>query len=126
MGAVERAKGARSKAFEAGFFKDAATLHQLQAGAGYRPNPAFWRTVTERLTAGESYGDRFMRIDNLREAIEEGPDIAAYSVLEATRLLAQDLEEDRFIPVRAHLVGACVYAVQADQEVRSAMHERDK
>jgi hypothetical protein len=71
----------------------------------------------------EMYGEAYLGRDNLVEAIEEGPDAAAYALLELQRL-ALILGEDAYQELRMLTVGIIYAAAQLDLATRAAIRLR--
>jgi len=80
---------------------------------------AYSDAVRRRLTLGaDTYGDNdYLSKDNLAEALFEGPDLAAYAMLELQKLNRSSGEHEG---VHHHLFEASVHAAIADWHTRRA------
>jgi hypothetical protein len=109
---------ARDRDYEEAFLENVCREASRRFGmdcAGYK------LAVKRRLELGaERYGDMdFMTKDNMRELLEETPDLAGYALLEAQKTLRLNLDDDE---QRAwHLFEASVYGAAADHHARLAL-----
>lgn len=83
-------------------------------------NPAYISSVQQRLALGaERYGDdAYLQRDNVREVLEECPDIAAYGLLELQRL--NGVDDDSVGAAYHHLFEAMLAGALADYHARQA------
>jgi hypothetical protein len=76
------------------------------------------RRVQDRLALGaERYGDdNFLKVDVVKELLEETPDIGAYCVLEAQKQVNGDVDDSK----AWHLLEAAIHGAAADYHARMA------
>lgn len=112
------------------FLTDAVELVGLIRGMSHNPGAtaSFVKAVWARLEAGaKTYGENgYLGRDNLDEALEEGPDISGYSMLELARLAFEGASEDDLSEIRVDLVSATAHAAIADQYLRAAREKRQE
>jgi hypothetical protein len=112
------------------FLADAVELVGLVRGMSHNPGAtaSFVKSVWARLEAGaRTYGENeYLNRDNLEEALEEGPDISGYSMLELARLAFEGASDDDLSEIRVDLVSATAHAAIADQYLRAAREKRQE
>lgn len=96
-----------------------------QAGIGHAVDcQPYVAAVEQRLELGASrYGDNaFLRRDNLRELLEETPDVAGYALLELQRLGGDEADPS----VYDALVATILHGALADHHARRGARAREE
>lgn len=119
----------RDHEFERAFAADVEFLaRNIERLGFYEPEfDSYVRAVRDRMQVGaERYGDNdFLTKDNLKEALEETPDVMGYALLECQRLRALGFDWQLTNEIRIDLISASVHSAIADRHLRNALRKRD-
>jgi hypothetical protein len=105
----------RDSAYEWHFLREAESAAERRFGI---PAGGYRQRVQSRLEIGaERYGEgNFLKVDVVKELLEETPDVGAYAVLEAQKQMTGEVDDGK----AWHLFEAAVHGAAADYHARMA------